>query len=310
MLTHPSLRLFLAVVLLAGSSTVAVSGFDEGVANYQAGNYEGAFKEWSVSAEQGDTDAQYNLGCLFLRGEGVQHDPVRAREWFRKAADQDEPDSISWLFTRQAEAGQQTEADRKSYFSRKLKPSGRFHIKFVAQLANGNVMSWFCSTDEKDGADTQFKIALMYEKGKMGLPQDDKQAVEWYRWAAERDFAAAQSRLAYKYGAGQGVTRDQVEAVKLFHRAAKQGDPVALANLGAMYENGSFGHAQDLVLAFVLLSHAADAGNKLSISPLAELKAHLSPAQLLEGRRLAEKWKANVPLPTEIAERLRSSDTP
>jgi TPR repeat protein len=192
--TSNFLRLLLPIVISIGSSILATGGFDEGVANYRAGNYEGALKEWTESAEQGDADAQFNLGCLFLRGEGAPPDRARAREWFRKAADQAEFDSTTWLFT--ADGGSQTEEGRKAFFSKKLPPSGRFHLTFVAELASGTLMRWPCLTDEKDGAETQFKIGLMYDTGKMGLPQDDKQAAEWYRKAAERDFAAAQTKLA------------------------------------------------------------------------------------------------------------------
>jgi TPR repeat protein len=303
---HLSLALLMAVAVTAVSSTSAVSGFDEGVANYRIGNYDGAFREWTESAAQGDADAQYNLGCLFVRGEGAPPDTDRAREWLRKAADQDEGDSLSWLFTNQVAAGQLSEDSRKSFFSKALKLSGRFHITYVAQLENGHLMRWPCATDEKNGAETQFKIALMYEKGNMGLPQDDRQAAEWYRKAAGRNFAVAQTRLAYMYAAGRGIARNEIEAARLFRRAAELGDAGAQDNLGALYQQGGFGVAQDLVLAYVLFSHAADAGNKLSTSSLAELKAHLSPDQLQEGQRLAAKWKGNAPYPAEISERLRS----
>jgi len=40
----------------------------------------------------------------------------------------------------------------------------------------------------------EFKIGVMYENGGMGLPQDDKQAAEWYRRASERNFADAQTK--------------------------------------------------------------------------------------------------------------------
>jgi TPR repeat protein len=300
------LRLLLPIVISAGSPTLAAGGFDEGVANYRAGNYEGALKEWTESAEQGDADAQFNLGCLFLRGEGTPPDRARAREWFRKAADQDEFDSRTWLFT--ADDGFQTEEGRKAFFSKRLPPSGRFHLTFVAELDNGTLMRWPCSTDEKDGAQTQFQIGRMYDTGKMGLPQNDKQAVAWYRKAAERGVAAAQTKLAYMYDAGRGVERDRTEVGKLFRRAAELGDSVAQDNVGAMYENGSYGVVQNLVTAYVMYSHAAAAGNKLSIASLAELKARLSPSELREGETLAEKWKGNDPLPVEIAARLQSTN--
>ena len=139
---------------------------------------------------------------------------------------------------------------------------------------------------------------------KQGFAQDDRQAVEWYRRASARNFADAQAKLAYLYAAGRGVEQNQVEAARLFRRAAEQGNAVAQVNLGAFYSSGTFGFSKDLILAYVLVSHAANMGNKLALSSLPELKALLSPDQVLEGQRLAEKWKGNAPWPPEIAERL------
>ena len=35
-------------------------------------------------AEQGDADAQFNLGVMYEFGEGVPHDDVEAVKWYRK----------------------------------------------------------------------------------------------------------------------------------------------------------------------------------------------------------------------------------
>ena len=39
-------------------------------------------------AEQGDAQAQFNLGEMYRTGEGVAQDYKEAAAWFRKAADQ------------------------------------------------------------------------------------------------------------------------------------------------------------------------------------------------------------------------------
>src|ERR1700747_1771839 len=87
----------LVFAFLAFSSTAALSGFDEGAAAYRAGNYQDAFKEWSVAAQQGDVDAQYNLGCLYVRGEGVPQTRAGAVDWLQRAADQGDVDAATWL---------------------------------------------------------------------------------------------------------------------------------------------------------------------------------------------------------------------
>ena len=91
-----------------------------------------------------------------------------------------------------------------------------------------------CSTDEKDGAQIEFSLGVMYEKGIAGFPQDDRQAAEWYRRASERNFADAQTKLAYLYAAGRGVEQSEIEAARLFRRAAEQGNALAEANLGQL----------------------------------------------------------------------------
>lgn len=293
-------RVLLLIAISTFWSTAARSGFDEGAANYSAGNYQEAFKEWTAAAEQGDADAQYNLGCLYVRGEGVPPDLASAEEWFRRAADQDDLDAATWLYL----ANPQADEVRGKFFTKKLKSSGKFHITFVAQRSDGQVMRWPCKTDAKDGAEIEFKIGVMYENGGMGLPQDDKQAAEWLRRASERNFADAQTKLAYLYAAGRGVEQNPIEAARLFRRAAEHGNALAQANLGDIYSRGFSGFPKDLVLAYVLISHAADAANKLALGSLPQFKALLSPEQLREGQSLADKWKANTPWPREVAERL------
>ena len=44
-----------------------------------------SMKRW---AEQGDSNAQYNLGVMYAEGTGVRQDYAKAREWYQKAAGQ------------------------------------------------------------------------------------------------------------------------------------------------------------------------------------------------------------------------------
>ena len=46
------------------------------------------FQEVLSRAEQGDAVAQFNLGVMYGRGEGVPEDDAEAVKWYRKAAEQ------------------------------------------------------------------------------------------------------------------------------------------------------------------------------------------------------------------------------
>ena len=45
------------------------------------------FAQMRHVAEQGDVDAQFNLGWCYYMGEGVPQDKVEAAKWYRKAAE-------------------------------------------------------------------------------------------------------------------------------------------------------------------------------------------------------------------------------
>ena len=82
-------RLIAAVVLLVALAAPAWAGFNEGMAAYERGDYATALREWRPLAEQGDANAQYNLGIMYRNGRGVPRDFAEAARWYRKAAEQD-----------------------------------------------------------------------------------------------------------------------------------------------------------------------------------------------------------------------------
>jgi TPR repeat protein len=71
----------------------AQAGFRDGLMSYHRGDHVRAYEIWRPLAEQGDSNAQYSLGLLYYRGEGVLTDLAAAANWYRKAADQGDPDA-------------------------------------------------------------------------------------------------------------------------------------------------------------------------------------------------------------------------
>jgi TPR repeat protein len=55
---------------------------------YQRGDYAAAYREWLPLAEEGDAEAQYNLGNLYYLGQGVAQSKVTAATWYRRSAEQ------------------------------------------------------------------------------------------------------------------------------------------------------------------------------------------------------------------------------
>ena len=88
-------RLLTTLVILTGliGSAGAVwadarSDLDKGFKADKASNYAIAAKWYRKAAEQGDADAQFNLGVMYRKGKGVTQDDAEAVKWYRKSAEQ------------------------------------------------------------------------------------------------------------------------------------------------------------------------------------------------------------------------------
>ena len=62
--------------------------FNKGLAAAQSGDFATALSEWTPLAKQGDADAQFSLGVMYEKGEGVARDNKAAVKWYTLAAEQ------------------------------------------------------------------------------------------------------------------------------------------------------------------------------------------------------------------------------
>ena len=73
-------------------TSVARADFNDGVVAYLMGDYEKAFTTMQSLAETSDHGyAQYYLGMMYMKGQGVEQDYKKAGEWFRKASEKNIP---------------------------------------------------------------------------------------------------------------------------------------------------------------------------------------------------------------------------
>jgi len=91
-----------ALLLKAGELGSLEAQRDLG-ALYATGDWTGprdsvrAIEWYRRAAERGHPDAQYNLGFMYLLGEGVQIDPQEGLKWLRRSADQEDECAIRLL---------------------------------------------------------------------------------------------------------------------------------------------------------------------------------------------------------------------
>ena len=82
------LRAVAVGLLLAGTVSVAAQDFDKGRDAFKAGDYATALQELRPLAEQGNANAQKQLGIMYSLGSGVPRDYAEAAQWLRLAAEQ------------------------------------------------------------------------------------------------------------------------------------------------------------------------------------------------------------------------------
>jgi len=147
-----SLLLALALTTCA-SVPVQAQTFEQSVAAYQRKDYGTAFAGFKKLAEQGDVNAQFNLGNMYRVGQGVPRDEQQAVAWYRKAAEQGDADAQTNLGN-MYRVGQGVPRDEQQ------------------------AAVWYRKAAEQGDAIAQNYLGGMYEFG-LGLPKDEQSAYFW-----------------------------------------------------------------------------------------------------------------------------------
>ena len=157
------------------------------------------------AAEQGLSDAQFNLGVHYANGRGVPIDYAKANYWYVKAAEQGDADAQNNLgFDYKYGKGVPQDYAKANYW-------------YAQAAAHGDAMA-------------QYNLATDYDKGK-GVPQDYAKANYWFAKAAEQGYADAQNNLGFDYYNGHGVPQDTMRAIYWWRKAAAQGSRMAERNI-------------------------------------------------------------------------------
>lgn len=149
------------------------------------------------SADQGNKDAQYELGTMYEEGRVVQQSLDEAAWWYRLAAEQDSAPAQYKLGT--------------------LYHQGKGVEQDYAKAAN-----WYRKAAEKGVPEAQYNLGVIYYSGE-GLAADHREAFRWFQKAAKLGVASAQHQLAIMYANGEGTPADFDKAVSWLRKSAAQG---------------------------------------------------------------------------------------
>ena len=140
------------------SSTVALADYEDGVEAAFSGDFDTAFKEFTIAAQEGLSLAQYNLGILYFTGQGVAQDFEQAFKWTKEAAEQGHLNAQFNLGSLYLD-GQGTQID----------------------ISEG--INWVTQAAKSGHANSAFTLAKMYQEGDFV----DSDLVLAHAWAAQSE---------------------------------------------------------------------------------------------------------------------------
>ncbi len=243
---HRWLRLFVVPFALLVGVTPSLSANEM---------WEELFKDHLANAKAGAPDAQYEVGIMYLKGQGVAQDRDKALEWLKKSSD----------------AGYQLATSKLSRIDEQESKFDELQTKAEA----GNL-------------DAQYELAMMYLKGR-GIEADDAKARQWLQRAADKDDSRAITRLGILNYKGEGGGTNYKQALALFKRVSDN-SVLAQYYLGEMYANGS-GVEKDYKTAIAWYTKAADGGFNRASGKIINLEEEMKMAT----RRQSNVARAEVP---------------
>lgn len=174
-----------------------------GMRDYNAGDKLGAAAALEYAAGQGHTLALWKLGRMYADGDGVEHDDLKAFEYFSRLADQhadESPDSPNAMVVSSAFVALGT------YFLDGIKDT-----YVTANPARAVEMFSYAASYFSD-SNAQYNLARLYMEG-TGVSRDARQAARWFNLAAEKGHHPSQALLGHMLMNGQGVPRQRAKGL-------------------------------------------------------------------------------------------------
>lgn len=193
------MRILSGVVLglCIGLAFPVQAGYEAGQEAYKQKNYAKALKEFRGAAARKNAAAEYMLGMMYAKGEGVKADDKQASEWLRKGAEHGNADA------------------QLNY--------GLLHLqgRGVPQ-SNEEAVKWYRKASAQGQEVAQYALTVT-----PGGVQTFEEAIDLLAQSADKGFAPAQTRLGFFYTVNIGKENGRAEAEKWLNKAAQQNDDAA-----------------------------------------------------------------------------------
>lgn len=257
-------------------------------------------QDLETRSRQGDADARFELGRIYLKGDGVTKNATRALELMRSAADQGHPEAMGAVgfFYANGMGVPKDMAKAVEWFRKGAEGGGaKAQLNLGNLLVSGNGVEkdeaegrkWIKAAAEQNLTDALWAEGCIHYFGKYGVQVDFAAAYPCLLKSAEQGHPEAQNLVGVMLENGQGVAPDENRALDWFRKAAEDGLARSQMNLGRLLGLESADQARRLE-ALAWLSLAADQGDVTA----EKLFPPLAPDELSQVRKLATDLKKSI----------------
>lgn len=220
-------------------------------------------------ARNGDTQAGYELGLMYMQGKEIPRDAGLAARWFSAAA---------------AYGHAEAQYELALCYAKGLGLTRDYEQAFA----------WYQEAALQGLPKAQYAVGVYLENGEY-VTQNLNFAVQWFELAAKQGYAPAQARLGFMYYQGYGgIQRNYETAAAWLYKAAQQNDHSSQTMLAYLYHSGN-GVPLDYVQAYMYYKLA-------SYSPMAEtreaaldgiktVKKGMTKGQIARAEDMALEWR-------------------
>lgn len=155
-----------AIIVMFFIARVAAD-YEDGVNAAFDGDFDTAYREFTISAESGLDLAQYNLGILYFTGQGVDRDYDQAFRWTLAAAEQ-------------------------GHLAAQFNLGSLYYEGQGVDRNHGTALEWYSTAGKSGHANAAFFLAEMYQQGET-VGSDPVQAHAWASMAISNEHQDGQT---------------------------------------------------------------------------------------------------------------------
>jgi TPR repeat protein len=187
---------------------------------------------------QGDAEAQYQIGIVFNGGIGLDKNEDEAIYWFKKSAD-----------------GNYYKSFWRVGFYYRMKEN--FNLAFILYEKGA----------ERGCCYAQCSLGYFYSNG-LGTAVNFEKAVYWFQKSVEAGNAVAMNNLGMMYEFGQYLEKNIIKAYELYLKSAMLNNDTAMLNLSIVLTDGEIPEDKHTAREWLIL--AKELGNKYAVRWLEE----------------------------------------